>query len=161
MGRPPTCTPNVVNMHAQVFRYPKSSNRIEISQFVKFLWNFNWFQGPPPWGGGGGGGWMWVGLCQGVWGVPHTHAHMHMQACACARAYMYKHNNFMQMAAPIGKSWGIPLWHHCSCAHACACVCMHVHTCVGHSPNILTESHPHPPTPTPQGGGPQKSVKSQ
>ena len=34
---PPTCTPNVVNMNVQVFRDPKSSNRIEISRFVKFL----------------------------------------------------------------------------------------------------------------------------
>ena len=34
---PPTCTPNVVNMNAQVFRDPKSSNRIEISRFIKFL----------------------------------------------------------------------------------------------------------------------------
>ena len=38
---PPTCTPNVVNMNAQVFRDPKSSNRIEISQFVKFLLTFD------------------------------------------------------------------------------------------------------------------------
>ena len=34
-------------------------------------------------------------------------------ACACmhmhTHAYMYKHDNFMQMAAPIGKSWGIPI----------------------------------------------------
>ena len=37
--------------------------------------------------------------------------------CTCAgacmhvrtHAYMYKHDNFMQMAAPIGKSWGIPI----------------------------------------------------
>ena len=27
----------------------------------------------------------------------------------CTHAYMYKHDNFMQMAAPIGKSWGIPI----------------------------------------------------
>ena len=41
---------------------------------------------------GGGGG----------WGCPHTHMHMH----AHARTHMHgKHDNFMQMAAPIG---GIP-----------------------------------------------------
>ena len=38
---PPTCTPNVVNMNVQVFRDPKSLNRIEISRFVKFLLTFD------------------------------------------------------------------------------------------------------------------------
>ena len=38
---PHTYTPNVVNMNAQVFRDPKSSNRIEISRFVKFLLTFD------------------------------------------------------------------------------------------------------------------------
>ena len=40
-GTPPTCAPNVVNMNAQVFRDAKSSNRIEISRFVKFLLTFD------------------------------------------------------------------------------------------------------------------------
>ena len=43
-------------------------------------------------GGWGVGGWGWLG------GAPHTCAH----ARACTRG---KHDNFMQMAAPIG---GIP-----------------------------------------------------
>ena len=30
-GTPPTCTPSVVYMSAQMFRDPKSSNRIQIS----------------------------------------------------------------------------------------------------------------------------------
>ena len=52
-----------------------------------------------------------VGLCQDVWGVPYAHSHVHTHASthAHACAYMYKHDNLMQMAAPIGKSWGIPL----------------------------------------------------
>ena len=41
-----------------------------------------------------GGGWL---------GVPHTHVHvhgcMHMHARTCMHG---KHDNFMQMAAPIG-----------------------------------------------------------
>ena len=53
----------------------KSLNRIEISRFIKFLLTLTDFKDPPPWGGGGG--WIGVGLCQGVWGVPHTCAHMH------------------------------------------------------------------------------------
>ena len=45
----------------------------------------------------GGGGWMGVG---GGWGVPPTHVHMHTYTHEHV-----KHDNFMQMAAPIG---GIP-----------------------------------------------------
>ena len=99
----------------------------------------------------------------GVWGwdsvrvfrgVPHTRVHVHMHACMQVhrRAYMYKHDNFMQMAAPIGKSWGIPLWHHCSCArasaHVCVCVCAWEHVC-GVSPKQPDRvpppsTHPYP-----------------
>ena len=50
-------------------------------------------------GGGWGGWWMLVG---GGWGVPPTHMHTHVHAHTCAHG---KHDNFMQMAAPIG---GIP-----------------------------------------------------
>ena len=38
----------------------------------------------------------------GGWGVPPTHVHMHVHARTCMHG---KHDNFMQMAAPIG---GIP-----------------------------------------------------
>ena len=58
-----------------------------------------------------------------------------------------KHDNFMQMAAPIG---GIPgKFPKMSYAHvrACACMCM----CVGGHP--LTTPHPHPPTLPPPGRG--------
>ena len=96
---------------------------------------------------------MGLGLCQGVWrGVPcmHTHAHMH----ACTHAYMYKHDNFMQMAAPIGKSWGIPLWHHHS--HMCACTCVHAHAWGTPQTPWQSPTHPHPP----KGGTPRISQNS-
>ena len=66
-----------------------------------------------------------------------------------------KHDNSMQMAAPIGfgEIPGIPydVIHVCACVHMCACMCVHVHVCGG------TLS----PPPTPQGGGPPESVKIQ
>ena len=148
---PPTCTPNVVYMSAQVFRDPKSSNRIQISWFVQFLLTFDWFQGSPL------GGWKWVdgdGTLSGcLGGALHmctcTHACTHVHA----RAYMYKHDNFMQMAAPIGKSWGIPLWHHRSHAR----VCMYMCTCVGHPPK-----HPERvPTPSPHLPPPRGDPRNQ
>ena len=77
-----------------------------------------------------GGGWR-VG---GGWGVP-THLHMHTHAHMCV-----KHDNFMQMAAPIG---GIP--------GVCVCTCMRACAHVWGAPSHL----PHPP------GGPPESVKIQ
>ena len=80
-----------------MFRGKESSNRIELSQLVQDLLNFVvlgslWLWG---WGVGGWG-----------WGCPYTSAHacvcMHTHACTCVHG---KHDNFMQMAAPIG---GIP-----------------------------------------------------
>ena len=76
-----------------MFRGKESSNRIELSQLVQDLLNFGVLGSLRVWGWGGG--WMGVG---GGWGAPHTCAHAH----ACERV---KHDNFMQMAAPIG---GIP-----------------------------------------------------
>ena len=106
-----------------MFRGKESSNRIELSRLVQDLLNFGvlvslrlwgwgggWMGVGGGWGVGGGvGGWVvvggWVG---GGWlgGTPHTRAH----ACACTHAHTRtcmrgKHDNFMQMAAPIG---GIP-----------------------------------------------------
>ena len=61
----------------------------------------------------------------GGWGVPPTHMHMH----ACMHTHMHthacththgKHDNFMQMAAPMGESLGIP--HDVICMHAHVCV---------------------------------------
>ena len=100
------------------------------------------FRAPCSSGGWGVGGWdgWWLG------GTPHTCAHphtcMHTQVRTCMRG---KHDNFMQMAAPIGGIHGNSLWcHMCVHVHACTCVC----TCVGtpsHHP------HPHPPTLYPWG----------
>ena len=80
-----------------MFRGKESSNRIELSGLVQDLLNFGVLGSLRLWGWGGG--------CMGVaagWGLPHAHVQMHMHACThmCG-----KHDNFMQMAAPIG---GIP-----------------------------------------------------
>ena len=85
-----------------MFRGKESSNRIELSRLVQDLLNFGvsgslWLWGWGGWVDGGGG---WLG------GAPYTHAHgcacMHVHARTCMRG---KHDNFMQMVAPIG---GIP-----------------------------------------------------
>ena len=72
-----------------MFRGKESSNRIELSRLVQDLLNFGVLGSLLLWGWGGGG---WLG------GTPHTRAHTR----TCMRG---KHDNFMQMAAPIG---GIP-----------------------------------------------------
>ena len=85
-----------------MFRGKESSNRIELSRLVQDLLNFGVLGSLRLWGWGGwlfgGGGWLG--------GAPHTLAHAcactHMHACTRTRG---KHDNFMQMAAPIG---GIP-----------------------------------------------------
>ena len=86
-----------------MFRGKESSNRIGLSQLVKDLLNFG-VLGSLRLGGWGGG---WMGVGGGGWllgGAPYTrahacmHAHTHTRTCG-------KHDNFMQMAAPIG---GIP-----------------------------------------------------
>ena len=74
-----------------MFRGKESSNRIELSRLVQDLLNFGVLGSLQLWGWGGG----WVG---GWLGVPLTHMHTR----TCTRG---KHDNFMQMAAPIG---GIP-----------------------------------------------------
>ena len=83
-----------------------------------------------------------------VWGVPPTHVHMHVHA----RTYVHgKHDNFMQMAAPIGGIPGIPY----DVIHVRACV--HVYMCGRHP---LTTPHPHLPTHPPPGGTPRISQNS-
>ena len=73
-------------------RGKESSNRIELSRLVQDLLNFGVLGFLQLWG------WGWVvGGC-----LPHTCTHTHMDACTHAGG---KHDNFMQMAAPIG---GIP-----------------------------------------------------
>ena len=69
-----------------MFRGKESSNRIKLSRLVQKLLNFGVFGSLWLWGVGG----KWMGG-----GGPDTHAH----TCACMHS---KHDNFMQMAAPIG-----------------------------------------------------------
>ena len=67
-------------------------------------------------------------------GKPHTYVH------ACTHMYTcmhYEHDNFMQMAVPIGKSMGIPY------DVICACTCLHAHM---HVHGVaLTHPSTHPP----------------
>ena len=77
-----------------MFRGKESSNRIELSRLVQDLLNFGVLGSLQLWGWGVG----WVDGVLGGWGVSPTH----VQACTCTHG---KHDNFMQMAAPIG---GIP-----------------------------------------------------
>ena len=80
---------------------------------------------------------------------PHTCTCTRMHACTHA---CVKHDNFMQMAAPIWESLGIPYDVICACAcmcvHACVCVCM----CVGGtlSPPPPPSTHPFTPRGTPR-----------
>ena len=79
-----------------MFRGKESSNRIELSGLVQDLLNFGVLGSLGLWGWG-------VGVWGGRWlgGAPtHVHMHMHAHTHACG-----KHDNFMQMAAPLG---GIP-----------------------------------------------------
>ena len=92
---------------------------------------------------------VWVGF-----GKPHTHTHMHAHTCTRAHTCMrYRHDNFMQMAAPIGIShWEFPMM-----SYACVCMCVHVRACVGVA---ATHPHPHPPTHPPPRGGPPEISKN-
>ena len=101
-----------------MFRGKESSNRIELSRLVQDLLNFGvlgslWLWGWGGWVDGGGG---WLG------GAPHTCAHAWRTH---ARTRMHgKHDNSMQMAAPIGfgEIPGIPYDVIRACMRACACV---------------------------------------
>ena len=118
----------IVYMSSGMFRGKKSSNIIELSRLVQDLLNFGVLGSLWLWGWGwvnGGGGWL---------GVPCTYVHMHMHACTCMHG---KHDNFMQMAVPIGGIPGNSVWCH---TH----MCMHVHMCWGHP---LTTPHSDPPPP--------------
>ena len=105
----------------------------------------------------GVGGWVYGGGgCLG--GAPHTRAHArtctHAHAHTCARG---KHDNFMQMAAPIGEIPGNSLWCHMHvrvCVHACTCMCMCVRGTL--SPPPPTSTHPPPP----RGGTPRINQNS-
>ena len=118
-----------------MFRGKESSNRIELSRLVQDLLNFGVLGSLRLWGWGGwvdgGGGWLG--------GAPNTCAHAHTHACTCMRG---KHDNSMQMAAPIGfgEIPGIPY------DVICACACVHVHACAHVWGDPVTTPHPiHPP----------------
>ena len=142
-----------------MFRGKESSNRIELSRLVQDLLNFGVLGSLQLWGWGG-----WVDGGQGWLGsAPHTRAHAHARMHTHARTCMHgKHDNSMQMAAPIGfgEIPGIPydVIHACACMRVCTCMRVHVHVCGG---DPVTTPHPNPPTPYPQGGGPLESVKIQ
>ena len=81
---------------------------------------------------------------------PHTCTRTHTHACTRACG---KHDNFMQMATPIGGIPGNSLWCHTHVhMHAYVCMCM----CVGStlSPSPPTSTHPPPPR-----GGPWNQSK--
>ena len=120
-----------------MFRGKESSNRIELSRLVQDLLNFGVSGSLRLWGWGSG----WMGV-RGDWGCPPhmctcTHAHAH----TCTRG---KHDNFMQMASPLGEYLGIPYDVICSCmfVHACACAC--VWDAPSHHPPPPS-THPLPP----------------
>ena len=82
-------------------------------------------------GGGGVGGWGGDG-----WGCPHTCAHAHAHTSG-------KHNNFMQMAAPIGGIPGNSLWCHMHMhVHAHVYMCMCLGCTLSPPPPPSTHSHP-------------------
>ena len=125
-----------------MFRGKESSNRIELSRLVQDLLNFGVLGSLRLWGWGGwvdgGGGWLGGALhiCAHARACTHAHAH------TCMRG---KHDNSMQMAAPIGfgEIPGIPY------DVICACVCVHVRACAHVWGDPVTTPHPHPPTPPP------------
>ena len=106
---------------SQIF---KQNRIISISSRLIEFW---WFGLPVALGGEGvdGWGWGWLG------GTP-THVHTHVHAHTCMRG---KHDNFMQMATPIGGIPGNSVWCHMH-------MHMHVHACE-HMWKIPSH-HPHP-----------------
>ena len=137
----------IVYMSSGMFRGKESSNRIELSQLVQDLLNFGVLGFWQLWG--------WVDGVGVVGGVP-THVHMHAHAHAHTRT-CGKHDNFTQMATPIGGIPGNSLWCH---THVCVCVCMCMHACAHMWGHPLTTPYPHLPTPPPPRGTPE-SVKIQ
>ena len=117
-----------------MFRGKESSNRIKLSRLVQDLLNFGVSGSLCLWEWGGG---WWLG------GAPHTHAHAckHAHTCMCG-----KHDNFMQMAAPIGGYLGIPYDVIRMCVHACVCTWV---GCTLSPPPTPIHQLSHPPGGTP------------
>ena len=104
-----------------MFRGKESSNRIGLSQLVKDLLNFGVLGSLQL--GGWGGGWGVVG------GAPYTCAHTHACMHTTHTRTCGKHDNFMQMAAPIGEYLGIPYDVIHPCMHVRVCVRVHACAC--------------------------------
>ena len=131
----------------------KSSNRIEISQLVQVLLNFELIPGVPH-PRGWGGGWMGV---RGGDRIPPTHMHTH----AHVRTRTHAHATYdiignpwdfpkIQWEQPF--AWNYHVYHACMCVRVRACVRMRVHVCGGHPPTTPHPPiHPAPPPPEPQG----------
>ena len=124
-------------MGGEVSTDSKSSNGIEISQFVQILSRFYWF-----WRVGWVGGWVGMGVGGGT---PHACMHMH--------DIMYDIIGNSQWDIPMGAAICMKL----SCllrihVRACACMraCAHVHGGCPHSP---TPPSTHPTTHQPPKGG--------
>ena len=117
----------------------KSLKRIEISQLVQVLLNFEWFRGSPLWGGGGWMGWGW-------WeGASHPCAHVHTCMHAHAHAHVWHHREFPGIPPNGGGHLReIIMFTMCVCVHGCAWMCMHVHVCRGHPTTTPHPIHPHP-----------------
>ena len=98
-----------------------------------------------------GEGGRWVGG-MGVSSHACTWTHTHAPTCVCVN-----HDNFIQMATPIGGIIGNSLWCHMHMhVHRCVCMCV----CV----NGTSPTHQHPPCPIyppppPPGGGPWSQLK--
>ena len=143
-------------MSSGMFRGKDFSNRIELSQLVQDVLKFHCFGCYPPLGAWWVVGWVDGGV--GEWGQPprtctHTRTCMHTCARACMRN---KHDNFMQMAAPIAigiSHWEFPMM-------SCACACMHARVHAHVRGGCPQPTPPHPPTHPPPGVTPPKSVKT-
>ena len=129
-------------MGGEVSKDSKSSNRIEISQFVQVLLCFYWFRGTPR------GFWEW-----GWVGVPQTHMYMrmHMHACACTGMHV-KHDKHGCLHG--GNHLQFPNMFILA-FHACVCMHMHVHMSRDTPmPSSCPQMLPNPSAlfPEPQGG---------
>ena len=127
-------------MSSGVFIDKEFTNRIQLSRLDQDILKFHCFGCYPPYLGGwemSGWGCGWVGQ------PPHMCTHACMHTCVRTHMYAYRHDNFMQMAAPIGISHlEFPMMSYV-CVRACMCMCVGV---------AHTHPHPHQPThpPTPQ-----------
>ena len=120
----------------------KSSNRIEVSQFIQVLSHLNWFGVPL------GGGWIWVGVDVCGWYPMHAwmcmHTYMHMTS------YRFPHGSAICMKLSFLKHMHVQA---CTCVHINACVCMHGTPLHRRTP---TSTHIHPSHPPPRAGPPNQ-----